>query len=379
MTKTVYMALSLALMAGCGHTHSHDHASEAEPAEAHAHSEGEIVFTPQQAAAAGVKVETVTAGPFAEVTKVGGYVEVPAGGETVVSAPAAGIVTLASTARVEGQSLAGGATVARISAGGLPGGDPVEQARVAYETARLAYERGARLVADRIISQAQYESLRADYESARLAYEAQADGHTADGVAVKSPSAGYVKQVLVQQGEYVDVGQPLLILSSDRRMQLRAELPGRYFDRLGSVRSARFRTPYDDRVYDLDSLDGRLVACGRTTAGSPYVPVVFDFAGGSSLVPGTAVEVWLVGTERQDVLSVPRSALTEEQGLYYVYVRTDDDAYRKQEVWPASDDGLRVAVARGLEGGEQVVVEGAVAVKLASLSGALPEGHSHEH
>ena len=240
-------------------------------------------------------------------------------------------------------------------------------------------ERGARLVGERIISQSQFEALRGQYEQARLAYEAQAADHSAGGVAVKAPSAGYVKQLLVRPGDYVTVGQPLVVLTSTRRLRLRAEVPERHLHRLASVRTARFLTPYDGRTYALDSLGGRLAARGRATGGSPYVPVTFEFDNRGSFVAGTAVEVWLVGAERPGVLSVPRSALTEEQGLYYVYIKVAPDAYRKQEVTPVADNGHRVAVASGLHGGEEVVAEGAVAVKLAALSGAVPEGHNHQH
>lgn len=175
------------------------------------------------------------------------------------------------------------------------------------------------------------------------------------------------------------MGQPLVVLTSTRRLRLRAEVPERHLHRLASVRTARFLTPYDGRTYALDSLGGRLAARGRATGGSPYVPVTFEFDNRGSLVAGTAVEVWLVGAERPGVLSVPRSALTEEQGLYYVYIKVAPDAYRKQEVTPVADNGHRVAVASGLHGGEEVVAEGAVAVKLAALSGAVPEGHNHQH
>ena len=148
---------------------------------------------------------------------------------------------------------------------------------------------------------------------------------------------------------------------------------------LAALRTARFLTPYDDRIYALDSLGGRLVSRGRATGGSPYVPVTFEFDNRGSLVPGTAVEVWLLGAERQGVVSVPRTALTEEQGLYYVYIKEGKDVYRKQEVTLGASDGSRTAILHGLHGGEQVVVAGVYQVKLAALSGVVPEGHSHEH
>ena len=86
-----------------------------------------------------------------------------------------------------------------------------------------------------------------------------------------------------------------------------------------------------------------------------------------------------VGTAGQGVVSVPRTALTEEQGLYYVYIKEGKDVYRKQEVTPGASDGSRTAILHGLHGGEQVVVAGVYQVKLAALSGVVPEGHSHEH
>lgn len=378
MQRILYAALLTALLAGCGHT-GHPAAPEAEATDGHAHAEGEIIFTPEQAKAAGVVTETIHPAPFADAVKVGGTLEAPAGSETTVAATAAGLVSLAPAVRAEGMHVGSGATVARISAQGLPDGDPVDRARVAYETAREAYERGARLVGERIISQSQFEALRGQYEQARLAYEAQAADHSAGGVAVKAPAAGYVKQLLVRPGDYVAVGQPLVVLTSTRRLRLRAEVPERHLHRLASVRTARFLTPYDGRTYALDSLGGRLAARGRATGGSPYVPVTFEFDNRGSFVAGTAVEVWLVGAARPGVLSVPRTALTEEQGLYYVYIKTSDHTYRKQEVTPAADNGHRVAIASGLHGGEEVVAEGAVAVKLAALSGAVPEGHNHQH
>ena len=46
---------------------------------------------------------------------------------------------------------------------------------------------------------------------------------------------------------------------------------------------------------------------------------------------------------------------------------------------PVASDGSRTAILHGLHGGEQVVVAGVYQVKLAALSGVVPEGHSHEH
>jgi multidrug efflux pump subunit AcrA (membrane-fusion protein) len=78
------------------------------------------------------------------------------------------------------------------------------------------------------------------------------------------------------------------------------------------------------------------------------------------------------------VISVPTESLTEEQGLYYVYLQVDADGYRKQEVTLGRNAGTRVEVLSGLTPGDQLVVRGARQVKLASATGAIP-GHTHNH
>jgi multidrug efflux pump subunit AcrA (membrane-fusion protein) len=74
---------------------------------------------------------------------------------------------------------------------------------------------------------------------------------------------------------------------------------------------------------------------------------------------------------------VANSALTEEQGLYFVYVQIQPDAFLKRQVTLGATNGERTEVTSGLAVGEKVVTRGAVNVKLASASGSIPEAHHH--
>jgi multidrug efflux pump subunit AcrA (membrane-fusion protein) len=71
------------------------------------------------------------------------------------------------------------------------------------------------------------------------------------------------------------------------------------------------------------------------------------------------------------------SAVTEEQGLTFVYWRLDEEGYRTQEVSLGESNGDRVQVLSGLRPGERVVTRGVYQVKLAAVSSVMPEGHSH--
>lgn len=62
------------------------------------------------------------------------------------------------------------------------------------------------------------------------------------------------------------------------------------------------------------------------------------------MLAGSFVEVYLLSGERQGVISLPVSAITEEQGLNFVYLQVDAEGYKKQEVKLGMSDGARVEI-----------------------------------
>ena len=393
------MVLGLVALASCGksagrahdhegHDHgvgavAHDHAREGHDHEAEvaAHGAGasdEIVVSPEKAEAAGIVVETVRPAAFREVIATSGQVLPVQGSERTLVANVAGVVSFPRPL-VEGMAVQAQAPLLTLSSAHLQDGDPAERARIAYETAKTEYERAQRLVDDRIVSQKDFNTIRERYENARLAYEALLPSGNGQGVAVRAAESGYVKACLVKEGDYVTVGQPLVTLVRNDRLYLRADVPERYYSRLADVSTAHFRTSDSDTVYRLDDWHGRLLAYGQATGGgSYYVPVTFELDNPGNVLPGAYAEVFLLGRERAEVISVPRSALTEEQGVHFVYLQLDASCYRKQAVTLGATDGQRVEIRSGLQGGERLVTRGAIHVKLASASNAIP-AHTHNH
>ena len=393
------MVLGLVALASCGksagrahdhegHDHgvgavAHDHAREGHDHEAEvaAHGAGasdEIVVSPEKAEAAGIVVETVRPAAFREVIATSGQVLPVQGSERTLVANVAGVVSFPRPL-VEGMAVQAQAPLLTLSSAHLQDGDPAERARIAYETAKTEYERAQRLVDDRIVSQKDFNTIRERYENARLAYEALLPSGNGQGVAVRAAESGYVKACLVKEGDYVTVGQPLVTLVRNDRLYLRADVPERYYSRLADVSMAHFRTSDSDTVYRLDDWHGRLLAYGQATGGgSYYVPVTFELDNPGNVLPGAYAEVFLLGRERAEVISVPRSALTEEQGVHFVYLQLDASCYRKQAVTLGATDGQRVEIRSGLQGGERLVTRGAIHVKLASASNAIP-AHTHNH
>lgn len=361
---------------GEGHE-GHDHEAKAEAETAEGHSD-EIILPKAKADAAGVKVSTIQPGSFEQVIKTSGQVLAAQGDESVAVATVPGVVRFRGNI-TEGMSVGKGTALVNISSSNIIDGDPVVRARVAYDISKKEYERMKALVKNKIVSDKEFAQAEQSFENARISYEAIARNHSASGQAVTAPIGGFVKNILVKEGDYVTIGQPLVSVTQNRRLFLRAEVSEKYYPYLRNIGSANFRTPYDNQVYELKELTGRLLSFGKAAGeNSFYVPVTFEFDNKGDIIPGSFVEVYLLSTPMSNVISLPRTALTEEQGLYFVYLQLDEEGYKKQEVTLGADNGKSVQILSGVKAGDSVVTEGAYQVKLAAASNVLP-AHSHEH
>ncbi len=357
----------------CSSSDGHNHAA----ADAHDHSD-EIEFTKKQAELVGLQTETVAPNPFRSVIKTSGSIVSPQGGEEIVVATQNGIVHFSNQYLTEGAAIKEGAAVAIVSSRNLAEGDQTVKVRIAYENAKKEWERAQLLVVDNIISQREAQQIELTFQNAKTAYEAMSSNVTKDGVKVPSPMTGYLKNRLVSQGQYVTVGEPIATIARNQKLQLRADVSQRNYRQLNDIVTANFKTDYDNSVVKLSELGGRLVSSAKNVdAQSYYIPVIFEFNNVGNTLPGSFVEVYLLGKEQPDAISIPVSALTEEQGVYYVYLQAHEESFKKQEVSLGSSNGERVEILKGLKSGDKVVTKGAIQVKLASASGDIPHGHEH--
>ena len=373
-----------------GHNHEHEgHDHEHETAEEHAghnheskatnHSD-EIIFPKAQAAKTTFEVREIQPASFNQVVKTTGQVLAAPGDEAVIVATSNGVVSFSSNKLTEGTKVQKGQSLFQISSKDIAEGDYYTKVKATYEAAKASYDRAEALVKDKIISQKEFESTKLEFENAKTAYDAVSNNKTAKGVSVNAPINGHMKNILVKEGEYITVGQPLATVSQNQRLVLRAEVSQRYYNAMQSVKSANFKTPYDNKVYSLEDLNGRLLSFGKTSnENSFFIPVSFEFDNKGEVIPGSFVEVYLISAPIENTLSIPVSALTNEMGIHYVYVQIDEEGYRKQEVALGANNGKEVQIIKGLHPGDRVVTKGAYQVKMASASGAIPHGHSHEH
>ena len=268
---------------------------------------------------------------FSEIIKTTGEILPAPGDEMVVTANADGIVVFSGNKATVGASVGKGETLFSVSGGNLTSGNTetrFQQAKAAYEKAKADYDRAKELTKDNIVSQKDFQDIKAKYETQQANYNSISRNYTTGAQKVTSPISGFVKSVMVSDGQYVTVGQPLAKVSQNKRLVLSAEVSQKYFGKLPLVSSANFRTSYDNKTYEIEALNGKLVSFGKSNdTNSLFIPVTFSFENKGDVVPGSMVDVFLKLKSAEEALVVPLSSLIEEQEVFFAYVQKAGESF----------------------------------------------------
>ncbi|MDM8002430.1 MAG: efflux RND transporter periplasmic adaptor subunit [Bacteroidota bacterium] len=321
--------------------------------------------------------------PFGQVIRTMALVQPAQGNESVVSARSGGVVTFTGKTVLEGTEVASGQPLLSIRGSGFAEDNSAvrfTEAQNNYEQAKAEYDRALLLAADRIVSERQLLEAKTQFENARSVYENLQQNFSRTGQTVTSPMRGFVRQLLVENGQYVEPGQPLMVISQNSTLMLRAEVQPRYASFLNSINSATVSSGDDSKTYTLEELDGRIFSVGKaSTADSYLIPVSVQVRNTAGFVPGSFVKLWLKTVADAEALTVPNSALIEEQGAFFVFVQVTPEKFEKRLVQTGTTDGIRTEVTGGLRDDERIVTKGAILVKLAQATGALDAHSGHVH
>lgn len=365
--------------AGHNHAPGEHPADEAEPTTTPAAGIVEIVLEPAQAQELGVEFAIIEPAEFIAAIHTSGTIEATPGDNASIAATASGVVNFGGRKTVEGSPIAKGATLLTINSSTMT--DDNLSMRIADAGAQLAkaaadFERIEKLYKIQMATAQSMEDARLALSTAKQTVQTLNRSTTDGSRSVKSSIGGYITSLAVKDGDYVTQGQALATVSSTRTVVLKADLPARYFDKLTLINSANFSTPYNDKTYDIDQMGARKLATARSTT-DYSLPIRFEIENRDNLVAGSIVDVYLKTAAVQNIISVPLTALTEEQGAFYVYIKLDAECYVKRSVKIGDSNGIRQVILHGVKAGETVVTKGAYFVRLASMSGAIPDGHNH--
>jgi RND family efflux transporter MFP subunit len=383
-------------------THDAEHAVVPEP-------RAGIVFPKEQQWRVRLGTDVVQRRRLVEHLRLPAQVTARPGGLAQVRTPLAGLLLLPPGAGLPlvGEPVAAGQVLARLQPALselatrlLETEGEVVRTQLELEQAEVAFERIERL------AQADAKSPRELQEAAYALKSAQAR-HTAalarqrtyrdadsvnDGATVapglpalelRSPMAGtLVAQSSAAIGELIPAEQTVFTVLDATRVLIEARVPEASLDRLGEAKAARYAVPGEPgRLIPLTGEGaGRLVSAGvQVDPTTRTAALVYELANPEHrLRVGQSLDLYVETARAKEALAIPGEAIVEEGGRPLAFVQVSGETFDKRELTLGLRDGPWVQVVTGLAAGERVVTQAAYAVRLMSLSSALP-AHGHAH
>lgn len=380
------------------HSHSHDgHSHEEHSHDAHAHGEHShsyeadshkeensaiLHFAKEQQGKIEFAIEKVEESDFNGAVKVAARVSAAPGNVTTIIATNAGRLHYVGNI-VEGKNIRQGEPIFSLDGSNVTDNDAAvkfAEAESNYQVAKADYERKVSLYKDNIVSLKELQAVEAALRQAEAHYNSMKNHFSNGKMVLKAPMGGYISTLFVDNGEYVAAGTAVAAVQRSGEVNIEGELPVRYASGLSNITSVNIELN-DGTVYSLDEVGGRVVAVGHSANGCSMVPVTVSAARLDAVVPGSIVTLHLAMSLRQGEakLVVPRTALIEEMGVFYVFVHRGGDAFEKREVRIGTTDGKYTQILKGLHKGEAVVTKGAISLKLSQGAAALDPHAGHVH
>jgi membrane fusion protein (multidrug efflux system) len=259
----------------------------------------------------------------------------------------------------EGDRVQAGQVLARI--------DP-EQTRLEVERQPATvnkltnnYRRSKELLAQRLVSPDSSDQIRYDLESAQASLDMAKLQLSYTNIT--APISGVIAQRMIKAGNLVALNAPVFRIVNTAHLEGVLNVPERETGRLKAGLPVRMA---------VDAVSGRFFE-GKVDRISPVVDagsgtfrVVCAFDNAPELRPGMFGRMQIVYDQRADVLTLPRTALLEDEGESAVYIVRDKKAVRTP-VQLGYMDGELAEVRSGLRLGDQVITAGKVAVRDGTL------------
>ncbi|OGS75199.1 MAG: efflux transporter periplasmic adaptor subunit [Gallionellales bacterium GWA2_55_18] len=235
----------------------------------------------------------------------------------------------------------------------------VLQAQANMQNAKAAFERARQLFAQKFISQAALDKAQADYKVA-LAQAAASEAGAGQAslahgyTAVIAPYSGIVAARLVEVGEMVMPGKPLMTGFDPAEMRVVVSVPQDKLVDIGARPGAMVEVPSLNRWIKPASTTIQPVADSRTHSTQVRVYLPKNEAG---IYPGMFVRTHFV-VGKANKLVIPASAVLRRSEVVAVYVVDEKGGVKLRQVrlGEATSDGA-IEVLAGLNPGEKVALD----------------------
>ncbi|MEX0928809.1 MAG: efflux RND transporter periplasmic adaptor subunit [Balneolales bacterium] len=299
-----------------------------------------------------VAVETMVVEPglFQDAVNLSGTVE--SMNDAVISAEASGRVL---EIQRRGSEVAAGEVVAQLEEAMLQAN--LDVARATYEMAQDAFERQEPLFEEEIITPLEFSMVRSQRDQARAQLD-QAETQL-ENASITAPFDGRVEERMVETGEVLSPGNPVLRLVNTRQVRISAGVPERYSNEIGegSVVTVNLEA-YGGNIREaVITFSGNVINAQTRT-----YPIEVEVDNPDRFMkPQMTVELMVTRSFLEDVITIPRTALVRDESGQNVFVVNRTGERPVAEFRPVStgrSSAGNILISDGLFSGDEIIVAG---------------------
>ena len=243
----------------------------------------------------------------------------------------------------------------------------LRKAELKEHNARLAHERGSKVIAEELLSREAFDKLTMDKEIAEQ--ELAEAKWRLEKTTIRAPFAGKITQRIVKLGQHVRPPEHLFTVADFDPLIALIYLPERDVIGLDHGRDVRITLKADEGT----QLQGRVrqISPVVDTATGTVKVTIEAVAPPAAVRSGAFVTIDIVRETRAQAVLVPRNAVIRELQDAYVFVAKGDLA-EKRELTLGLEEGGSIEVLTGVQAGDQVIVAGQGGLKNGSLIKIVP-------
>lgn len=178
--------------------------------------------------------------------------------------------------------------------------------------------------------------------------------HSSSKTKVFAPTGGVVEKKIVDTGDYVRVGDPIVQIISNKRLRAHIPFPERISAQLKPGLKVRLSTPTSANVVEtvIHELKPMITESNRT------IDVIADVTDQADWQPGASVTGTVILGEQTSAIMVPEQSVVLRPAGEVVYVVKQNKAHQAIVKTGLRQNGL-VEITAGLNASDTIVVDGA--------------------
>lgn len=262
----------------------------------------------------------------------------------------------------EGQNVVKGQQLAKIDDGGL--GQQLAQMKIQAGLAKTTYERQERLWKQKVGSEMQYLQAKTNYEAQEKSVN-QMEEQLAKTFVI-APFTGTIDEVITKQGNMVSPGMNQLFrIVNLNEMYVETNVPERHIASVTIGKSVEVDLPVlAEKLQTKVSQVGSFINPANRTF-KVEIPVSNE---SKMIKPNLTAKIRINDYTNEKALLIPQSIISENaNGEEYLYVIENKSnnlgTAKKVIIETGQTEGDYIEVLKGIENGEEVILEGARSIK----------------